>query len=107
MFIWLEVGSSTFCHNYGTKKYYKNFHIILYFYRQKISNKQITKKNKIENFNLLARANMLSELHTILNFSVKKWSKGPKKFKMVKMTKKVQNYQIDQNGQNDQKLRKS
>ena len=46
---------------------------------------------------------MLSELHTILNFSVKKWSKGPKKFKMVKMTKKVQNYQIDQNGQNDQK----
>ena len=39
---------------------------------------------------------MLSELHTILNFSVKKWSKGPKKFKIIKLIKMIKNDQFGQ-----------
>ena len=46
---------------------------------------------------------MLSELHTILNFSVKKWSKGPKKFKIIKLIKMVKIIKNDQFGQKIEK----
>ena len=46
---------------------------------------------------------MLSELHTILNFSVKKWSKGPKKFKIIKLIKMVKMIKNDQFGQKIEK----
>ena len=75
------------------------------------------KKNKIENFNLFARANIISNSELLFwTFQSKndqndqkrskwsKWSKLPKKFKLVKMTKNGQNYQNDQNDQKSSKL---